>query len=152
MGIEEKLETARPPDMENPEHEKALRRALLNSDFFHESAWVRWEKRLGMREKLFFPIAYASFISGILLAILIQITFFSTTFSTPEFSEGASSNNITTKAATAEYVFQDLYKNGQLRLIGENADGTRIYSLTVHNSTVQIYDKSPYTIDLVAAK
>lgn len=146
--IEKGLANARLPDLENCVHEQALRRALLQSDFFHENFLIRWSKRLGAGEKSVFSVAYVSFVSGILLAIIFQTTL---------FAPGATSNNspvnaVMTQSAQAQFVLQDLYKNGQLRLVGEDANGTRIYSLKMNDSTVKIYDKSPYTIDLVAAK
>ena len=67
-------------------------------------------------------------------------------------SNNSPVNAVMTQSAQAQFVLQDLYKNGQLRLVGEDANGTRIYSLKMNDSTVKIYDKSPYTIDLVAAK
>lgn len=145
--IERSLASAKLPDLENCIHEQALRRALLRSDFFHENFFIRWSKRIWAGEKSIFSIAYVSFVSGILLAIVFQTTLLAPS----EILKNFPVNAITSQEVQVQFVLQDLYKNGQLRLVGEDADGTRIYSLTMNDSTVKIYDKSPYTIDLVAA-
>lgn len=132
--------------MENQSHEQALRRALLNSDFFHENLLIRWSKRIGFGEKSFLPVAYGSFVSGILLAILFQATF----VLQPEPAKNSAAPVVSPRAEQARFVLQDLYQKGQIKLLGEDADGTRIYSLAVNDSTVKIYDKSPYVIDLAS--
>lgn len=65
-------------------------------------------------------------------------------------SEVMPSVTIPNQRNEAQVVLQDLYKKGHLQFADQTSDGTRVYRLSTKNSEVQVYDNSPYIINLLA--
>ena len=134
------------PYSENFSHEQKLRRALLNSDYFHENFIIRFQKKMKHNGKFLFSIVASSFASGMVLAVVFQVFSSGITLKT----EILSSVNIPNQRNEAQVVLQDLYKKGRLQFTEQKNDGTRVYRLSTKSSEVQVYDNSPYIINLVS--
>ena len=134
------------PYSENFSHEQKLRRALLNSDYFHENFIIRFQKKMKHNRKFLFSIVASSFASGMVLAVVFQVFSSGITLKT----EILSSVNIPNQRNEAQVVLQDLYKKGRLQFTEQKNDGTRVYRLSTKSSEVQVYDNSPYIINLVS--
>lgn len=135
------------PDLDY-QHEQELRRALLNSDFYHENILVRWQKRFGVEIVTFRFISY-SLLSGVILSFVFQFSIVKLTLS--DYTNTSSSveiSRIPPKAA-----LEDLYKRGRIEYSGETRLGARVYLLKADDkSIVTLYDRSPYLINVAHAE
>lgn len=126
------------------QHEQRLRRALLNSYFYHENVLVRWQKRLGLEIVTFRFISY-SLLSGVILSFVFQFSIMELTLlNYTDTSASVEISRIPPKAA-----LEDLYKRGRIEYSGETRLGARIYLLKADDkSIITLYDRSPYLMNV----
>ena len=127
-------------------HEQKLRRALLHSHFYSRSFTERSLNRLGLSGAVTFHLVSISLLSGIFLAFIFHFAVLGVSnFSTSNILEPSPSYE------HPQVVLQELYKNGKIRYSRVEDDGTRIYIVTMDDSSlVEIHDKSPYSIVLTS--
>lgn len=141
QNIEQYLrEKASRSNPENIFHEHALRRALLNSDFFHPNIIVRWKKRLGFEGGISLQLISLSLLAGIFLAFVVQFVALGV--------QGYILNN----PQTPEQLLQRWYESGKLQYAGKKEDGSRVYRVHMEGNTIlEIYDRNPISLEFVNA-
>lgn len=130
------------------QHEQILRRALLNSDFYHENILVRWQKRLGFEIVTFRFISY-SLLSGVILSFVFQFSIVKLTLS--DYTD--TSGSVEISRIPPKVALEDLYKRGRIEYSGENDNGARVYLLKADDkSIITLYDRSPYLMNVAHAE
>lgn len=124
-------------------HENELRRALLNSDFFHSSIFIQWKKRLNIDESITAQLVFVSLFSGIFFAFFLHISF--TPFD--QTSLHIANTDISKIFTSSGTMLQDLHDEGKIRFSKQEKDGTRVYLLkTNRDSVITVQDVVPYQI------
>lgn len=150
------MKKAKPDEINNLDFEYALRRALLNSDYFADSFFVRWQKRLGLNFKTVLWPATS------ITILIVGVIFLNTQPLTQESLNSQMSLLETTNTLLAgqntspliepREIFNNWYESGLIQYKGQEENGSRIYTVKIDEKTeVELMDPNPVIISLTSA-
>lgn len=134
--------------------EYGLRRALLNSNYFSDQPWTRWQKRLNFRQKTII-LTFSS------ASVLIGTILFANIF----YENSNTSNNqeiaVVNGSVPANTAFPDnptleqlnhWYQDGKIKYDHQENNGARVYLINlIGDGYIELRDPNPYTINLTSS-
>jgi len=152
--IQQRLRETKAPLSVNHEFEHTLRRALLNSGYYSDNTFIRFQKRIGAQVKnLVWPAASLSILAVGMVFLNTQNT--STQNLTPlletNFSLAAPVANASEYIAPSK-VFNNWYASGRIVYTGQKENGARVYKVSLEDGRViELTDSNPVSISLTTS-
>lgn len=155
-NIKNLLKQTKLPETQNIEFEHRLRRALLNSSYYSDNVFIRFQRRYGLRAKKIFIPALGTTI------IISSIFFINTLKPVNEKSAptilSTQQKNISTKIITqhanlaSQEALNNWYHSGSIKYHRQEQDGSRVYTLQLEDGRhLELRDPNPYIIQLISS-